>query len=351
MKIMFVVPSLRKGGAERVVVKLSNHLNSIGHDCIILLFQNEISYQTTARVISLESPSSTGLFSKVINVFKRVSGLRRVFRMENPDRIFSFTETCNIPSILSGEKLHISVRNFPGYKLTRAQKISIFFLYRFRNVKSIVSVSKKIGETLKNDYFLNNVKIIENPIVEMVSDTDTFIESDFSNGGYWLAVGRLDHQKGFDLLIKAYSESELAKTFPLVIIGSGKLKDSLIKLSKELCVDSQVFFLGEKEDVENWYENCFSFVLSSRFEGFPNVLVEALSFGVPCIATRCKSGPDEIINEGKNGLLSDLSKNGLRSSMEKLVLNPGLRREIASNAKSSVSKFEIDTVSKKWLGL
>lgn len=352
MKYIFVIPSLRKGGAERVVVKLSDALIAKGHDVVLVLFQNDVQYRTSARIISLDSTSEKSNYKKILNVFFRVKALRSIFKEEKAHRVFSFTESCNIPSILTGCDVIVSIRNFPSLKLTLIQKLVVFITYRFSNVVRIVAVSKKIEEVLNKKYFLKNTLTIQNPVINSPSgDINSFVSSGFKSNGFWLAVGRLDYQKGFDLLIESYEKTLLANNIPLVIIGDGNERDSLTLLIKEKSLQNKVFLIGKRDDVYNWYQNCFGFILSSRFEGFPNVLIEALDCDAACIATNCDSGPAEIIIDRYNGILVDVNVKELLNAMDVLYSDSKLKSSISSNAKRSISQFNITSILERWLRL
>jgi glycosyltransferase involved in cell wall biosynthesis len=119
-----------------------------------------------------------------------------------------------------------------------------------------------------------------------------------------LAVGRLSYQKGFDLLIEAWNKvGAHEEGWKLQIVGSGEEDEKLYRLVKNLNLDSSLEFIPATKNIEQYYPKASFFVLSSRYEGYPLVLVEAMGFSLPCIAFDCKTGPREIIGNHKDGLL------------------------------------------------
>lgn len=138
------------------------------------------------------------------------------------------------------------------------------------------------------------------------------------------------------MLIKAYSEiAKHFKDIDLVILGSGPLKDDLLLLCKTLGCEKSVHILDFRKNVYDYYLHCELFVLSSRFEGFGNVVVEALAFGKPAIVTDCKGGPHIIVDEGKNGIIVPMDDiDSLKNSMEniltgKIAFDPDCQKERA----------------------
>jgi len=349
-KIIFVAQSLRRGGAERVVSLLSQEFERMGNRVKIVLFSNDIEYEYGGEVINLNTPASSNYFIKLFRLFQRVHKLRKIFKNEKPDYIFSFMESCNFASILTGENVVVSIRNNPEKKHNWYQKLLIKILYNFKNVKKIVSVSKEIEKILNKDYSLNNTITILNPII---IDNNYKIKEDLSKyRPFVLGVGRLHKQKNFDLLIKAYSKTQVKKDAKLLIVGEGKERKSLELLINSLNLDDQVILVGQKGNIKDYYMQCDMYILSSRFEGFPNVLVEALSNNCACIATDCPTGPNEIIKNGKNGLLvENENEEELRKSIDKLYFDKELKNKFRQNAQKSIEHLKLELIAKEWLKL
>ncbi len=159
--------------------------------------------------------------------------------------------------------------------------------------------------------------------------------------------------KQFDRLIIAYSKSHLPqKSIDLVIIGEGKNKEKYIELAKNHGVESRVKFLGHKENPFPYYKNAIFTVLSSRNEGFPNVLIESLATETPVVSFDCFSGPNEIIQNGENGILvanQDFEK--LTQAMDTFYEDNKLYEYCKNNAKSSIMHLKRETIGQLWLNL
>lgn len=169
---------------------------------------------------------------------------------------------------------------------------------------------------------------------------------------YILAMGRLDKQKGFDILIKSFAKSNLRKRVKLVILGEGEKRKNLEKLITKYDLKSQVLLFGKVDNPFIFMKYTKFFILSSRYEGFGNALLEALACRTPVIATDCETGTSEIIESEKNGLLVPVEdEEALKVAMEKLFYDRELYKRIKTNTRKSVEKFDIKNIVKEWLNL
>jgi len=350
MKIIFVLQSLRKGGAERVVSLLSQTLENDGHKVTIVLFRNMIEYEYGGETISIDSPPSSFKIVKVFRLKERVKKLREIFNKEKPDLIFSFVESSNFASILTGEKVVVSIRNNPLKKHTFWQRSLIKLLYKKNNVLKIVAVSNEIAEILKEKFGLDNVVSIPNPVImdkkyevrEYLGEYHPFI----------LAVGRLHPQKNFQMLIKAFMKTKASKEAKLLIVGEGDERESLEKLIISLNAKNKVFLIGKRDNIKDYYKQASLFVLSSNYEGFPNALAEALSFGVPSIATECPTGPKEMINNFENGILTPVGNAFfMKYAIDRLYFDETLKRKFRLNGRKSVENLKVEKIARRWLEL
>ena len=164
------------------------------------------------------------------------------------------------------------------------------------------------------------------------------------------AMGRLNSQKGFDTLIKAFSiVNKKNSSYILKIFGEGSDRDTLQNLIDNLNLHDYVQLCGTKSDAINDVANSKIFVLSSRYEGMPNALIEAMAAGTACISTDCKFGPSELINDGKNGLL--IPVDDVRTLSEKilfLIKNDSARENIEKEAMKIRKKLDANTIYKKY---
>jgi glycosyltransferase involved in cell wall biosynthesis len=165
-----------------------------------------------------------------------------------------------------------------------------------------------------------------------------------------LAMGRLSHEKGFDLLLAAWSVAvERLPDWTLRIVGDGKMREQLVRLAHSLGIESRVIFAPFSDDPFSLYSECGIFVLSSRFEGLPYVLIEAMTCGAACISFDCPNGPREVIRDGVNGLLVPAERvDALAGAIVKLGENPMLRHRLGIAARSVSRPFSEHRVAARW---
>ena len=344
MKIAFIISSLGSGGAERVLTLIANYFSK-NNDVTILTFSNSEPFyplNNNIKHIKLDLiKKSHNIFETLINSIKRVLLLKKVLKEIDADINISFMTHTNIISIIA-TKLN-------RQKIIISEDIEYFF-YNNRIlflVRKIVYrwadylVVKTYGDK-KNYYFLNKIAVIGNPL------QDNLEEFDFDQKEKLiLAVGRLDRQKGFDNLIKAYSK--LNTNWKLFIAGEGKERKSLINLIKKLGLDSRVILLGNQKDIFNWYKRASIFVLSSRKEGFGNVLIEAMAMGCAVVSFDCPYGPGEIIEDRVNGILVENQNiDKLALAIQELIDNDKLRETLSKEAIKVREKYNIKNIAKRW---
>ena len=345
-KIVFIISSLGSGGAERVLTLLANQL-SRKNEVFIVTFSNEKPFYKIANNIKLVQlnllKESKNKFETLYNSTKRILVLKKILKSINADINISFMTHANILSIIAS-KLN-------NQKIIVSEDIE----YNFYNSKTLFFIRKivyKISNFLivktdadkKNYNFIKNIKVIGNPL------PDLNYEQNFKKDPFVLVVGRLDKQKGFDTLIKVYSK--INTDWKLYIAGEGKERQNLQDLIKKLNLKKKVILLGRKENIFEWYQKASIFVLSSRKEGFGNVLIEAMAFRCAVVSFDCPHGPGEIIDDGVNGILiENQNKEKLKEAIEKLIEDGNLREKLGKNALQVREKYSIDKIAKEWEGI
>jgi len=343
---MLIVPSLVKGGAERVVSVLSKELSKY-YEVYVVIYHNPIEYEIGGKLINLETPSGSFL-RKIKNTFCRVVKLKRLIRKISPDFIVSFMG--NLQPILTFKPVIVSIRNNPDF-FPLQEKLFLSTIYKLPNVKKIITCSLEIEKKLNNNYSLKNTKNIYNPI-DLKLINQKLIASKPFEFDYILAIGRLNRQKGFDILIKSFAKTNLRKRVKLVILGEGEERKYLEKLIVKYDLKSQVLLFGKVDNPFIYMKYAKFFISSSRHEGFGNVLLEALACRAPIISTNCETGTSEIIKNGKNGLLVSVEdENALKLAMEKLFYDRELYKRLKVNTRKSIEKFNITNIIKDWLNL
>lgn len=166
---------------------------------------------------------------------------------------------------------------------------------------------------------------------------------------YILAVGRLHFQKGFDRLLYAFAGINDPDLF-LVILGEGAERNALVELTHSLGIAKRVRLPGAVADTVPWYQHAICFVLSSRYEGWPNVLMEAMSNNCPVVSFNCRYGPSEIIEHGVCGLLVEEGDvDGLQKMITLLLLDIVLKETFSEQGIKRVGEFNISKIAEQWI--
>lgn len=346
MKILFVIHSLGTGGAERVMSLLATDWAERGYIIsIVTLTSTDRSFyklHNSIEVISLDVASeSQGVKDTITGNYKRIVAIKNVISEQNPDIVIAFMTRTNVLTTLAAKlakkPIIIAERNNFYRVKSKIWRFIRRIVYPFSN--ALVVQSEHDRE--KYDYHLN-VHILPNPLI---------LEHNHKNiqrQKMILAVGRLNKVKGFDLLLKAFSQVE-AKGWYLVILGEGSERENLQNQVDELKINKDVSMPGNVSDVEAYYKKASIFVLSSRYEGFPNVLIEAMGYGCASIAFDCLTGPSDIIDHNKNGILIEAENiNKLSEGIQYLIDQPETREELGENAKKIIDKLDIENITIKW---
>ncbi len=303
--ILFVLPKFSGGGAERVTINILTELSRRGHTVEIIVFDKggEL-FSMVPNGVLIHNLETGTLKKSIISLIKKIRELR-------PNILFSTFGYINVALLFfdwifpQKTKIWIREANLPSISLPNNQyPILMKFLYRFLYKKSDVLIcsSKVMKDEFISGFSIPEsiVKIVPNPVNINFIRSSILPAKRFDNGGVcYVASGRLTYQKGFDRLLRWFSllNDELAT---LVIVGEGSDKYALIEQSKSLGVHKQIKFIGFCKNPWEWYAGADSFLLSSRWEGLPNVALEALACGTSVIATHESGGIVEIGNQVKD---------------------------------------------------
>lgn len=340
MHILFIINSLEsKGGTERVASLLANWLSSF-HELTIL------SKYFDGRKNAYWLDKSVNDIKLIGNDFTFISKCKQHILQSNPDLIIIHTMSKLTPVLL--------LRDIKANNIWSLEHISYNFhscLFRYLRQKLYRKLDKVITlthEDAKNyDFVSDKLSVIANsnslPIRKSVNSLDSKIV---------VSIGRLTYQKGYDLLIKSWALVE--KKHPdwsLHIYGEGKDEGNLKRLISNYKLKN-VVFKGLTSSVQAAYDEAAFYVMSSRFEGFGMVLIEAQSRGLPIVSFDCPSGPAEIISEGIDGYLVE---NGnvkmLAERIAYLIDNGSMRQVLSANALISAKRFEPEQIINQWITL
>lgn len=352
MRFLLITQDLEIGGAQRAIVELGKKLVINGDEVFLLTLAKDnkkfFDIDDRIKVISLEEDSKRNVFIKNI---ARAYQLRNIVKVLNVDKVISFLEHINILTIFSllGIKSDVSVciRNDP-----RRKRMSSFheFLRRITYpLSSHLVVQTESVKEWANSLGLNkNIKVIPNFVRKL-----DLVKSNYEIGNTFkiVAIGRLVDQKGYDLLLKALSllSNEMCP-YSLEIYGEGNLLEKLKGQRESLGIVDKVSFVGVATEVNRILVEADLFVLPSRYEGYPNILVEALSSGTPSVVFDCPSGPREITLSGKLALLvEDGNVEKLAEAIERTYKSTELRKKLGHSAIEHFSDFDNSSILKLWM--
>lgn len=328
MKIGIVLSSLKGGGSERLHIELSKHLIESGIEVDFILLNAE---KNQTGLHSLLPQSCNVVAINQSRIRSAIFPLQETLNSGCYDFVmvaqWPLTIATYIAFLFSTSKAKIIFTEHTNLSASREDelgvplfflKLSIYIFYRFADC--IIAVSKGIRDDLyklgvKNK---NKISVIYNPVSQEGYTPQKIGPKDISN--LWkddypiklLAVGSLKKQKNFPNLIKAFSKLPNAKKSisQLTILGDGIEKTEIQKLILDLNLQDQIILRGFQLDPRPWFDSADLFILSSSWEGFGNVLVEAMQSSVPIVSTDCQSGPREILENGKYGVLVEPNNPG-----------------------------------------
>lgn len=357
MRIVFLIASLRGGGAERVASVLCNYWAAHQHDVILVTFdstQNDF-YTCNPNIKRYSTNSFTtsrNVFEKVKANLQRVAKIRNIIRKEKPDVVISFMDVANVLAIVSaaftGVPVLVSERTYPPYyNHKNAFDYIRKFVYKFAD--GFVAQTNNVAQWALEFLPAKKIKVIANPIYAANIPADEAL----ARKNVILAVGRLSHEKGFDMLINAFAK--LQRQFPewqLRIVGEGVDRPQLEQQIKTMGLQGRVELPGQTNLLTKEYDTAQIFVLSSRVEGFPNVLLEAMAHGLAAISFDCNSGPADLISNGINGCLIPANHvEALGTTLQQLLLEPELRARLAQEATKVRDIYTVDKIATAWLQL
>lgn len=362
MKLLICIHSLNSGGAERVTVNLANHWAAQGWKVTIVTLAPlsedfyELSPLVTRIALALDGDSRNSLVGMVQNL-RRVLAIRRVLRQIQPDIALGMMTTANV--LLALAALGLTRIRTAGSERTHPPQNPLGTLwerlrsYSYARLDAVVAQTNESAEWLKAHTHAQRVVVIPNPVGwPLASHLPQLAVKNVCRTGrsMLLAVGRLSDEKQFGLLLDCFRS--LASRHPdwdLVILGEGPLRSALELQIKESGLEQRIFLPGKAGNVGDWYQHADLFVLSSRFEGFPNTLVEAMAYGLPVVSFDCDTGPRDIIRHQVDGLLvAPMNTDSLTAALDQLLGDGALRQRFAAQAVAVRERFAIEGVAKQW---
>jgi glycosyltransferase involved in cell wall biosynthesis len=347
-KLVFVIPSLKGAGAERSVINVANNLDSTVFDTTILQFRSgeklENLVSENVSIHSLETNRPRYSFFK----------LRSYIRENRVDIVVPSLPYTNAVTYFATRSARVGaksvLREENNVAESGASNRSIGALVSgiaYRRANHIVAVSDGVRESCIDRYTIRPDKVtriyppvdVDGIAVQANTPDPNDQRKEKSGRKQIISVGRLVKQKGFDDLIRAFSKLEDADV-DLTILGEGPDRAMLTKLAAELGVQDRISMPGWVPNPFTWMAKSDVFVLSSRWEGFGHVVVEAMASGVPVIATDCPSGPGEIIENNVSGILVESSNpSAITAALNRFFSDPELSTVLRKNANDRTTMF------------
>lgn len=314
MKISILLPDLRGGGVERIRLVLAEEFVRAGHEVEFVLLQ-------ARGALLAEAEARFPVRSLGCNRMRQAPlRLARYLRERRPDALLAamwpLTGIAGLAARLSGYRgrlvasEHNDFRWMPSIKGYERRALKRFGRRIYAPCHRVVAVSDGVAESLGAVAGLprDRIEVIHNPVRPMTPDAMTDEDRRALDG--WLtgetrliAVGTLKRQKGYDVLLRALADLRRRRDARLLILGDGPLRGDLEALARDLRVADSLWMPGFRPNPATFLQHAHVFVLSSNWEGFGNVIVEALAAGVPVVSTDCPSGPAEILAGGDYGRL------------------------------------------------
>lgn len=356
-KITIIIDTMIDGGAHRVACIQANKLSEKGYDITMLFLIEPISYPyyisskiNKVSLLKKQKVSGSNFFNKVKRILLYMPMLFVFFKKNKPDLLISHIHSVNFKSILIAKLFKLKIiscehttnilplgviRHFHAY-------IGRHYIYKISDLITVLSNDDK----KYYDKFLKNVKLLVNPLPFKPA-----IYEDLKKEQFILAAGDLNriNIKGWDTLLNVFAFfSKDNDCWNLKIAGGSADSiglNTLKKIAIDLDIAHKIEFLGSVDDMESLYRRAGIFVVTSRFEGFSMVLVEAMSQGCAVISFDCKSGPSEIISNMKNGILvENQSVDKMLENLQVLTSNNELRQRLSRNAIDASYRYSVDNV-------
>ena len=356
--ISIFIPSFEKGGVERNILIVSKMLikNNIEVDLIYSRNDDELFSQLNEKVNKIKIKRFLNIpiiHPRIIDSLNIVFGYF-IYLIKNKKKLIVISFQNNLVAIILCKILNIKiiarVASHPNvanieksFVIKMSHKLKgIIYRYATLIITNSEATTKEIRKQKRFDdtILFKSKELVDDDIFNCIKNKKI------------VAVGRLSFEKDFQTLIKAFKIAKNKIDCSLVFVGEGKELENLQRLVSLLDIEKYVFFLGFKSNPYKYIANCDLLVLSSLYEGLPNVIIESIAIGTPVVATDCLSGPREILVDGKGG---DLVEVGNVNQMSDAIIRNLASAEYSNgklkHAQAHLERFNIDSISKKYLEL
>ncbi|HTU65152.1 MAG TPA: glycosyltransferase family 4 protein [Steroidobacteraceae bacterium] len=349
-RVFILSASLESGGAERQLAVMANHWAAAGSDVELATWTGAgvadfFALDARVRRTHFDVPLFPPPFAALRNLLARVARLRERLRQARPDVLVSFITETNVIALLAARGLPIRVvvseRAHPQLDDTISRPLRMLRRILYRRAAAVVTQTEAAAGWVR-EHCVANVAVVPNTLRESAANESP-------REPLLLAVGRLRKQKGFDLLLRAFARLDPPAPWRLVIVGEGPEHAALQALRNSLRLGDRVEFRGVERDIARWMARAGIVVAPSRFEGFPNVVLEAMAEGAPVISADCLAGPSEMITDGVDGLLVPVEDVGaLATAIGRLIRDADERARLGRAARTVRTRYSTETVMPLW---
>ena len=349
-KCLFISRTLHGGGAERFISTFTNYLADCGYEVYLLLYEKtESDYYSSDKVKKTILPNETlslkGKMLRVIDVYKAISNI-------NPDVIIPFVDTvvicAFIVNCILNKKFIYTIRVSPWQQ----KKVGNRFSNLMRTIIAYKADAIMLQTAEQGEFFPKGYEkreyVVPNPIPERYREIEKTEYRDVFRR--IVLTARLEKQKNIPLLINAFDEVIKRKNngMELYIYGEGTEKDNIQALINSLKINNVCHLMGRNNEVETVLKNADLFIMTSDYEGMPNSLMEAMAIGVPCISSRCKTGPKDLIDDGNTGILFEVgNKEDLVAKMNWALEHTELMNKMGRYARKRINEIYTNSSSKE----
>lgn len=358
-RLALIISSLDGGGAERVLSTMANHWAERGRDVCVITIESAARdfYALDPRVRRTAlgaAGSSSSIREAVANNVRRINRLRAAIRDAAPDAVISFLTTTNVLALIAARLERVPVIVSERIDPTQEPAPRVWAGLRrvtYPRANAVVVQTPDVRAWAEAFVPPERVHAIPNPVrVPPEAFTDEKTAETPGASRRVVAMGRLHRQKGFDTLIRAFAECRATQpAWSLTILGEGDERPRLEALAADLGLAAAVEMPGQVRNPFAVLRRADLFVLSSRYEGFPNALLEAMAVGTAVIATDCRSGPRQIVRHGVDGLLIPPDDvDAMAGAMATLMRDDHQRRALGARAVEVRERFSVDRVMAEW---
>jgi GalNAc-alpha-(1->4)-GalNAc-alpha-(1->3)-diNAcBac-PP-undecaprenol alpha-1,4-N-acetyl-D-galactosaminyltransferase len=350
-RLLLFAPNLSGGGAERTLARLATHWADQNRDVTLVTLAprspEDFPVSRKVRRVALAMTyDASGPLGGLRNNLARVRRLREEIRSYRPDVVVSFIEQANVLALLAarplGTPVVVSERTDPSlHPVSRLW--SFLRRHTYRRCAALVVLTDEIADAMRPIARGRPIEVIPNGVQPPSTARKP-------GSQIILGVGRLEQAKGFDRLIDAFAQiAERHPQWNLVLVGDGPQRAELERMVSSRSLQSRVQFAGRVDDPSTWYARADLFALPSRYEGFPNALLEAMAHGVPAVAFDGPAAVRQIIRHGTDGLLvSHHDVPAFAEALSTLVTDADRRTAMGEAARDVVTRFSLDAFFARW---